>query len=180
MRCFLISILSLSFAITAFAQVDSLGFTNKAEAENKMVHGRKEGKWIEYYYGDGYMYYQTTDTSEEYYNLAIYRRGRRVGISRGYYGKSGKLFCETPYVNGKKNGVEKIYYTDGSLHEEFPNINGKKNGIVKEYNEDGTIICECAYVNGKKNGIERVYYKKDTLERECSYKRDIENGVEKF
>src|ERR1035438_7342943 len=109
MKFILALILWLSLSVAAFAQNDSLGFTNKAEAENKMVNGLKEGKWLEYYYGDGGEQVITTDTNADYYNLAIYKRGKRYGISRGYYGKSRILFCETSYINGKKNGIEKTY-----------------------------------------------------------------------
>src|SRR5579863_6711406 len=91
-----------------FAQQDS-GFTNKAEAKNLMVNGLKEGRWIEY--SDASNHY-TQDTNSPYYTLSTYKAGNLYGIVREYY-KSGNICIETPYVNGKKNGIERGYYKNG-------------------------------------------------------------------
>ena len=52
------------FSLSAFAQADSNGFTNKTEAENKIIHKLKEGKWILYIDSDQAF---TTDANAPYY-----------------------------------------------------------------------------------------------------------------
>ena len=42
-----------------------------------------------------------------------------------------KLQVETPYKNGKINGVKKVYYESGQLSRETLFENGKANGIMK-------------------------------------------------
>jgi antitoxin component YwqK of YwqJK toxin-antitoxin module len=65
-----------------------------------------------------------------------------------YYYKSGSLKCETPYSNGKENGIEKGYYKSGAILEETPYKNGKKDGISKFYYESGEIASTATYKDG--------------------------------
>ena len=58
-----------------------------------------------------------------------------IYVERKYY-DSGDLWCETPYVNGEKNGIEKIYYERSEpwlesveLWRETPYVDGKKNAL---------------------------------------------------
>jgi len=44
----LISVLTTLNALGQQPEYPDSGFTNKAEAKNLIVHGRKEGKWIAY------------------------------------------------------------------------------------------------------------------------------------
>jgi antitoxin component YwqK of YwqJK toxin-antitoxin module len=137
MKHLLVLIPFLLFTVATMAQ-DSLGFTNKTEAENKMANGLKEGKWVEY-----------LDANKAYYALIIYKSGMRYGIVREYY-ESGKLEDEIPYTNGKINGVIKVYYESGNLESEDPWINGRINGVVKLYYEDGKLKSEVIWNDGKK------------------------------
>jgi antitoxin component YwqK of YwqJK toxin-antitoxin module len=75
----------------------------------------------------------------------------------------GKLFRETPYVNDKKNGIEKQYFDKGGIEEETPYANGKKSGIGKRYIENGSIQAEEVYTNDKIIE-EKVYYPSGKLE----------------
>jgi antitoxin component YwqK of YwqJK toxin-antitoxin module len=60
-------------------------------------------------------------------------------IRRGYY-KSGALWWETSYVNGKRHGIDKWYRKSGALSWEIPYVNGEVHGIEKYYDEDGANI----------------------------------------
>ena len=67
------------------------------------------------------------------------------------YYDDGKLLFEGEYLNGKRNGIGKVYdYWNGKLIFEGEYLNGERNGIGKEYNEDGKKIFEGEYLNGKK------------------------------
>jgi antitoxin component YwqK of YwqJK toxin-antitoxin module len=145
MKPLLILILFLSFTLNSFGQADS-GFTNKAEAKNQTVNGLKEGKWIEYITQTG------GPNSLDYadYILTIYEKGVPVGIQRKY--GNGKVLRETHYTNGKKNGIERIFYREMAegLKSETLYIDGAINGVEKEYNGQGKLIDETIYTNGVK------------------------------
>ncbi len=156
MKPFLLLILSLCFAIPAFAQADS-GFTHKSEAKNKIVNGLKEGKWLEYLDETETVITDTTKITDtgivaKYYRLTIYKAGKHFGIVRYYYKYSDGeeiLFREIPYSEGKINGVYKEYYPTGALHREYPYTNGKENGLAKDYLDSGDVKEETKYLNGK-------------------------------
>ena len=78
------------------------------------------------------------------------------GIGKEYYIYSGKLIYEGEYLNKKRNGKGKEYYSNGQLKFEGKYINGKKNGKGKEYYRNGRLNFEGEYLNGLKwNG--KVY-----------------------
>jgi antitoxin component YwqK of YwqJK toxin-antitoxin module len=153
--CFILLFLT-TYSLSLLAQDN--GFTNRAEAKNQTVNGKKEGKWFEYLadiMGD-----VTTDSdAAPYYSLSIYRAGKPYGIVRLYDNASRKLVIEDPYdAHGKKNGLEKQYYQSGKIEYERPYVNNKRNGILKRYYESGKLEMETVY----KNDIEQEtkYYDK--------------------
>jgi len=184
MRGLLILIVALLFSITVFAQQDS-GFTNKAEAKNLMVDGKRDGKWLIYIDSNGT---PTTDSTKAVtYALGIFNKGIATGICRGFY-MNGKIQGELPYTNGKTNGVAKIYNKNGILVYEAHFIDDKKNGVVRWYYEDGKLKDDLNYINDTVNGIRRLYYENGQLKQESNYtmgkkngivKRYFENGMEK-
>ena len=96
------------------------------------------------------------------------------------YDFSGKLLYEGEFLNGKRNGHGKEYYSEQLIFEgeylEGNKLRGKgygkdgynkgkiiyeinnENGKGKEYNNEGWIIFEGEYLNGKRNGYGREYY----------------------
>src|ERR1700722_4450990 len=140
----LISVLTTLNALGQQPEYPDSGFTNKAEAKNLIVNGVKEGKWVEYFHIDEDA---KTDTN---YSLTVYKADILYGIARGYW--NGKLMKETPYVNGKIDGVMKNYDVKGVLVRESHYTGGKKNGIEKGYLGNGVYI-EIPYIDGKINGV---------------------------
>lgn len=57
------------------------------------------------------------------------------------------------YVNGKLNGVRKVFYKSGEIAEETTYKDGVKNGVYKSYAENGTILEESIYKNGVYDGL---------------------------
>lgn len=167
MRTFLILIVSLYFTLTAFAQQNppDSGFTNKLEATNQLVNGQKEGKWIEYIDENGNFTRKESATS---YELAIYKSGKLFGIVRCYY-NNGMIESVATYLNGKMNGIHKLYLS-GKIAHEIPYKDGEINGIAKYYYDNGKLSAETPYTHGKINGIEKVYSENGTLLREIIYK----------
>lgn len=69
-----------------------------------------------------------------------------------YDTKTDKLLSTEPYVNGKINGVRKVFFANGALAEEATYTNGVKNGSYKQYTEKGIVLEESTYKNDKLDG----------------------------
>lgn len=77
---------------------------------------------------------------------------------------------ETPYVNGKKNGISKVYYIDGK-YSETPYQNGVIHGISKAFFANGKLEYEGEYSFGK--AVRTTFYYIDGSPRfELSYDDD--------
>ncbi|MGL4616176.1 MAG: toxin-antitoxin system YwqK family antitoxin [Shewanella sp.] len=99
-----------------------------------------------------------------------YINGKKEGVERFYFDKiqffSKKLKSEHHYNNNKENGIEKRYDEKGVLREEIPWLNGERDGIAKKYYENGALQYETRYNNGKYIGLIRSYYPNGDLEHE--------------
>jgi antitoxin component YwqK of YwqJK toxin-antitoxin module len=173
MKSYLVLILSLYFTFTALGQQNppDSGFTNKGEATNQVVNGQKEGKWIEYVDENGNFTRKENATS---YELAVYKAGKLFGIVRCYY-NNGMLESQATYLNGKMNGIHKLYLS-GKIAHEIPYKDGEIDGVAKYYYDSGKISAETPYSNGKINGTEKVYSESGTLVREIVYKHGNVKG----
>jgi antitoxin component YwqK of YwqJK toxin-antitoxin module len=178
MKYFLILIVSFSFSLVAFAQ-DSLGFTNKAGAENKTVNGLKEGKWCE---NVSSYFLLMKDTSgmrlDSSYRLVVYKAGKPNGIARYYHG-NGKLFMENTFTNGKEDGMQVTLFENGKTAMEIPYLDGKLNGVEKDYYESGSIKAEYHYSNDKAIGLNKGYYESGKLKWEATFVKGKETGIAK-
>lgn len=89
---------------------------------------------------------------------------------------------ETPYVNGKKHGTQKIYNSEGKIKYETPYVNDKIHGLRKEYHTLGTYTLsgEEPWVNGVIHGIVKSYSTEGELEREIPYVNGKIHGVKKY
>jgi uncharacterized protein (TIGR02145 family) len=175
MKIKLIVILIMVFSLPSLSVMAQDGFTNKAEAENRLNDTLKEGKWMVYL--DSSMLV-TSDTTAPYYRLTTYKDGMPVGIERDYY-NSGILAVERPLMNGKKNGIVKMYYPDGKLGKEFPYENDKLNGEIKNYYDDGKLQGEAFFKDDKKNGMYTTYYESGKIDYQSLWTDDKANGITK-
>jgi len=75
------------------------------------------------------------------------------------YHRSGAILAETPYKNGKRNGIDKNFYESGTLWYDIPYVDGNKHGIEHIYYTSGSIMCEVPYKYGIKHGVEKYYDK---------------------
>lgn len=101
-------------------------------------------------------------------------------------GKTVKI--EVEYLNGKKDGVEKTYYSNGQLRSEIHWKNGRKNGETKEYHHNGSIgvirrfkdglkFDKTAFFDESRNLIEEHYF--DSTGRFVDFKKYDSNGSRK-
>jgi chromosomal replication initiator protein DnaA len=86
---------------------------------------------------------------DELSGIAADSEGEAIsGIIRKYRVASGALEQETPYKNGKREGMMRWYYESGAIERDLPYKNGKRDGIERWYYESGAIKKETPYKNG--------------------------------
>ena len=100
-------------------------------------------------------------------------------VEKEYY-ENGNLWIETPYQNGKVDGIVKEYYENGNLATEIPYKNGKIEGIEKWYYENGNLNIEIPFKNDKREGMVKWYYESGNLESEIPHKNDEAHGNLKY
>ena len=100
-------------------------------------------------------------------------------VEREYH-SNGKIYWETPFKNGGREGIEKWYYESGELRAETPYKNGKKEGIEKWYYENGNLEGETPFKNGKAEGIGKWYYENGNLMAEIPYLNNLFHGDTRF
>jgi antitoxin component YwqK of YwqJK toxin-antitoxin module len=182
-RLLLICLFLTTCSLSLFAQNDSAGFTDKAEAQNKYAIASngdtvEDGKWCKYL--DNALN-ESQDTNSPYYALVIYRAGKPNGIKRIFY-RGGNIFSETPYTDGTINGIEKLYYKNAKLQHEHPYTGGKLNidGVSREYADNGQLIEEIPYKNGQVNGTVKEFYKSGQLMTITKYANGEETDTTSF
>ena len=76
------------------------------------------------------------------------RNGVRHGTEILFDGH-GRVLKRTPYVNGKKEGVLKVFYPNGDTMAEITYINNIRQGRAAKYNKDRSINQEVFFQNGQ-------------------------------
>jgi len=97
-----------------------------------------------------------------------------------YHFQSKEVMSIENYIQGKLNGLKKIFYKSGKLVEEINYTDGIKNGPYKKYAENGVVLEETNYKNDELDG-QTVY--KNALGQLVSsgkYKNGKKNGLWKF
>ena len=85
-----------------------------------------------------------------------YKNGKIEGVEKEY-DENGNLWRETPYKNGKFDGVAKVYYENGKLMGEIPFKNDEIEGIGKMYDTNGNLRLEAPNLNNKVHGDVKYY-----------------------
>ncbi|MES2411827.1 MAG: hypothetical protein V4535_10330 [Bacteroidota bacterium] len=85
-----------------------------------------------------------------------------------------------PYVNGKLNGVRKVFYKSGKIAEETTYKDGTKNGTYISYAENGILLEESNYKDGQYEG--NAIYRNPTNEitGQGLYKKGKKVGIWKL
>jgi len=81
------------------------------------------------------------------------------------------------YVNGKLNGVRKVYYRSGKIAEETTYRNGIKEGTYKSYAENDVVMEESNYKNGQLDGAAIYRDATNNVTGQGSYKNGKKVGV---
>lgn len=73
-----------------------------------------------------------------------------------YY--SGRIQGEGNLLNGKLDGLRKIYFQNGKLSVERNYKNSIPNGLEQEYYEDGSLKQKGEFISGKEEGVWEMYF----------------------
>lgn len=84
------------------------------------------------------------------------------------------------YVNGKLDGVRKVYYKSGEIAEETTYKNGIKNGPYKSYAENGVVMEESIYKNGEYDGAAVYRNPQNQITGQGIYKKGKKVGMWKI
>ncbi|MCI0382332.1 MAG: hypothetical protein L0207_04700 [Chlamydiae bacterium] len=74
------------------------------------------------------------------------------------YSQEGKIISITPYHQGKKHGIAKVFLPEGSLFMTLGFANDLTHGEMLQYFPNGKIYKNCQFVNGNKEGEEKTYF----------------------
>jgi antitoxin component YwqK of YwqJK toxin-antitoxin module len=115
-----------------------------------------EGKVVNKQFSGEWKYYH--EDSPAIMTLEKYVDGKLDGVRKVFY-KSGKIAEETTYKNGVKNGAYKSYTENGVLLEETTYKNGEYDGLAIFRNPDNKIAGKGQFKNGKKVGMWKILEK---------------------
>jgi len=68
--------------------------------------------------------------------------------------------------NVLQNGIVKEHYLDGSIRSEGNYVDGKKEGVFKVFDQKGKLLEEKEYKYDKRNGTSRNFYKNGVVKKE--------------
>ena len=115
--------------------------------------------------------------NESYVSEEIpYQKGLRHGIAKTFFspchdGKHahdfglGRIKKESPYKNGKLNGVVKEFYIDKKIKSTTPYENGELNGTVKEFYPNGKIKSTVTYEDGEAVSEKKCFSKNGKVQK---------------
>lgn len=87
-----------------------------------------------------------------HYNNKIYS-GKFIDY---YY--SGRIQGEGNLLNGRLDGLRKMYFQNGNVSLERYYKNSIPNGLEQEFYEDGSLKQKGEFINGKEEGVWEMYY----------------------
>lgn len=87
-----------------------------------------------------------------------------------YY--SGRIQGEGNLLNGKLDGLRKIYFQNGKVSVERNYKNSIPNGLEQEYYEDGSLKQKGVLNNGKEEGIWEMYFPNGQVKQHTVFSED--------
>jgi tetratricopeptide (TPR) repeat protein len=80
------------------------------------------------------------------------------------------------FLNGKIDGLRKLYYADGKLSDEITYKGGVSHGLEQRYHKNGNLSQKGNFEYGKEVGIWESYHVNGTLKQRSNYDRGTLNG----
>jgi len=133
-----------------------------------------------------------------------YKDGVLDGVERTYLNGGKHVRSETPWKEGKIEGVKKIFHPNGKVMTQVNYKDGKPVGESKSYDDEGRVTRVGKFKDGRRhgdmidywsetgkvkrivpydvgkvNGTVKQYYKNGKLKAELPFKQDSLHGIEK-
>lgn len=81
-------------------------------------------------------------------NISDYLNDKRHGLQRGWY-SNGRLSYEANFVNGKQCGLQCSWYDNGQIIYKDNYLNGVLHGLQYSWNKKGQPLYIANYIHGK-------------------------------
>ena len=91
-----------------------------------------------------------------------------IEIKRSYF-PNGNIEYEAEYLNGKLDGLSRVWHKDGTLFSESEYSNGQPHGVWKKYFPNNNIMYEASYEFGNKHGNEKWFYETGRIKSEQNF-----------
>lgn len=102
------------------------------------------------------------------------------GIWNYYHKGSTALMKVENYKNGKLEGLQKTFFSDGKIAEEIHYKNGKREGAYKVYLQNGTIVEEAFFKNNQYDGPAIFRDATGKIVSKGNFVQDIRKGIWEF
>jgi antitoxin component YwqK of YwqJK toxin-antitoxin module len=126
-------------------------------SEGRFDDGEKTGDWI-YYSRNG------KPASEFRYDDDV-----KDGPFKVYWSKSGNLYKEGRYRDGKLQGEVRTYYPGGGLNEIEHYSEGKLDGNYKKHYKNGAVEYDIEFEDGLFSGSYKAYYENGKIYQKRTY-----------
>ena len=127
--------------------------------------------------GEHEIYYPPNEQGQKVKALsATFKDDLLSGIATEYTPKGHKV-SETPYENGVKSGIAKIFATDGKVASTITFVEDTENGPLCQYFPNGKVWRETQFVNGVRSGSETTYHENGNVTSKYLYQNDLLEGL---
>jgi len=92
-----------------------------------------------------------------------------LNVERSYF-SNGKIEYEAEFINGKLDGLSRVWTENGMLISESEYSNGQPHGIWRKYHPNGSLMYEVHYEYGKKHGDEKWFYESGQVKSDQKFK----------
>jgi antitoxin component YwqK of YwqJK toxin-antitoxin module len=109
-----------------------------------------------------------------------YVAGKREGVETIYFGGgSTQAQATITWVADEIHGPKKTYYQNGTLASESNYEHGVVTGESKSYGKDGALLRVATFKDGKRHGVVRDYWpdRPDLVKREITYRMGEVHGL---
>lgn len=109
--------------------------------------------------------------------VKFYKGTPATGLVYGTHPEGGAV--EIAFIDGKPDGITRVYYPNGKLKMEIPVKTDGPEGVTKSYDMNGVLQMEASSKQGELSGVTKIY-QNGKLFKETIYENNIPNGEEKY
>jgi antitoxin component YwqK of YwqJK toxin-antitoxin module len=113
--------------------------------------------------------------------VAHYRNGVLHGVEKRFSVGEKALESETPWEDGKINGIRRTFHDNGKVASESVYVRNVLTGASRSFNENGAVVRTVNYVDGVRDGESVDYWpeKPAQVERVVPYRKGVVHGAAK-